>query len=340
MDLFKNVRIFSGSANKELAERVCDGLEAAIREEARKGRIPGIDIVRPKLAGADVKRFADGEIFVQLCENVRNKDVFIIQPTCPPVNDNLMELLIMVDAARRSSARSITAILPYYGYARQDRKSVSRTPITAALAARLIEEAGVDRLISVDLHAEQIQGFFHVPVDNLWAAGVLTAFYREEYKTVPGEDVKNLVLVSPDAGGAARCRAYAKRLRCDFAIVDKSRPRANECKMGGIVGDVEGKDCVLLDDLTDTAGSLTKASVLLLNAGAKKVEACVSHGVLSDPALDRIMTSPLERLVVTDTIPFRRDCPKVKVVSVAGLLAGAILAIVTEDGSISALLEG
>ena len=293
--LLSNLKIFSGNANRKLAEDICAYIADITQSNFTLGEV-------------EVKRFSDGEVFVKIKENVRNQDVFIIQPTSKPVNEHLMELLVMIDAARRASAASITAVIPYYGYARQDRKAEPRTPISAKLVASLLETAGVDRMISVDLHANQIQGFFHVPVDNLYAARNLTDHYRNMYHIpdpadMPHDYVNNdVVMVSPDAGGATRCRAYSKRLRCPMAIIDKRRPAPNQVEVTNVIGDVEGKDVILLDDMVDTAGSICSAAAFLKDRGAKRIEACVTHGVLSGPAIERINESAIERLVITDTI--------------------------------------
>jgi len=331
--LLSNLKVFSGNANKQLAQDIC----------AYIAKITNSDF---KLGEAEIKRFSDGEVFVKIKENVRNQDVFIIQPTSKPVNEHLMELLIMIDAARRASAASITAVIPYYGYARQDRKAEPRTPISAKLVASLLETAGVDRMISVDLHANQIQGFFHVPVDNLYAARDLTDYYRDLYgipdpADLPTDSVNdNVVMVSPDAGGATRCRAYSKRLRCPMAIIDKRRPAPNQVEVTNVIGDVADKDVILLDDMVDTAGSICSAAAFLKNRGAKRIEACVTHGVLSGPAIDRINESVIERLVITDTIlqtePEKTD--KIEVVSIAPLLGEAIRAVKT-NASISSLFD-
>ena len=307
-----DMKVFSGNANPELAKAICSYLD-----------IP--------LSRAEVRRFSDGEIFVEIGENVRGKDIFVIQPTCTPVNDHLMELVIMVDALRRASARRITAVLPYYGYARQDRKVAPRVPITAKVVAEMLTVVGVRRVLAMDLHAGQIQGFFNIPVDHLYAAPVLLKYISENYK--------NVIMVSPDAGGVERTRAFAKRLNTSLAIIDKRRERANECQAMNVIGDVSGKVAILLDDMVDTAGTLCSAADILLNAGAKEVHACCSHGVLSGPAIERIENSNIKHMVITDSIPLRgaaRDCKKIKVLSVAHLLAEAIRRIHSED-SVSSL---
>jgi ribose-phosphate pyrophosphokinase len=313
--MFKRVSIFSGNANRPLAEEICQVLEFP-------------------LGKTRVSRFSDGETFCVIEENVRGVDTYVVQPTCSPVNDNVMELLIMVDALRRASAGSITAVMPYYGYARQDRKVAPRTPITSKLVADLLVAAGVDRVVAVDLHAGQIQGFFNIPFDHLFAMpALLDDHLRQNYG---GRDV---VLVSPDAGGVERTRAFAKRLGGTLAIIDKRRERANVSEVMNIVGDVEGKPCLILDDLIDTAGTLVNAANALVKAGAKSVAACATHAVLSGPAVSRIAESPLTEVIVTNTIPLRPDAGptgKFRVISIARLLAEAIRRIHHSD-SVSSL---
>jgi ribose-phosphate pyrophosphokinase len=307
------LKFFTGNSNPQLAQNICAYLE--------------ID-----LGVIQVRRFSDGEIFVEIGENVRGKDIFVMQSTCSPVNDNLMELLIIMDALRRASARRITAVMPYYGYARQDRKVAPRVPITAKLVADLITAAGARRVLTMDLHAGQIQGFFNIPVDNLYAAPVLLNYIKENFQN-------NLVIVSPDVGGVERARAFAKRLNAQIAIIDKRRDRPNSSEVMHIVGNVKGCTVVLLDDMVDTAGTLAKAAAALADQGAAKIYACATHPVLSGPALDSIMKSPMDQLVVTDTIPLRdkaQDCPKIKVLSVAPLFGEAIRRIHDED-SVSSL---
>jgi ribose-phosphate pyrophosphokinase len=307
--------VFAGNANPQLAHDI-----------ARHLMVP--------LGRASVGRFSDGETTVELLENVRGRDVFIVQPTCPPANDHLMELLVMVDACRRASAARITAVVPYFGYARQDRRPrATRVPITAKLVANMIASAGVDRLLTVDLHADQIQGFFDIPVDNVYASPVLLGdAWKQKYE--------NLMVVSPDVGGVVRARALAKRLDdAELAIIDKRRPRANESEVMNIIGEVKGKTCVLIDDLVDTAGTLCHAAKALKDAGAKRVLAYITHAVLSGPAIDRISKSELDELVVTDTIPLReaaKNCPKIRQLSVAGLLAETMRRIRDEE-SVSSL---
>ena len=308
------LKLFTGNANPELAESVRRHL--------------GIE-----LGKAQVGTFSDGEVNVEIGENVRGCDCFVLQPTCAPVNSHLMELLITIDALRRSSARRITAVIPYYGYARQDRKVRPRLPISAKLVADLISTASTDRLLCLDLHAGQIQGFFNIPVDNLFATPVLLEAINTRHR---GEA---LTIISPDAGGVERSRAYAKRLNAGLAIIDKRREAANVAKVMNIVGDVEGCTCIIVDDIVDTAGTLTEAARALHDAGAASVSAAITHPVLSGPAIKRIAESPLEELVVTDTIPLKpeaKDCEKLQVVTVAPLLSEAIRRINNEE-SVSSL---
>lgn len=309
----KGIKVFAGNANPALARDICNYLS-----------LP--------LSTAEVRRFSDGEIFVEIGENVRGQDVFVIQPTCPPVNDHLMELVIMVDALRRASARRVTAVLPYYGYARQDRKVAPRVPITAKVVAEMMMAVGVRRVLTMDLHAGQIQGFFNIPVDNLYAAPVLLDYIAQTL----GND---LVMVSPDAGGVERTRAFAKRLNAGLAIVDKRREKANECTAMNVIGDVEGKTAILLDDMVDTAGTLCSGAEALIQAGATEVHACCSHGVLSGPAIERLEKSRIRSMVITDSIPLNeaaKKCEKIKVLSVCKLLGEAVKRIHSED-SVSSL---
>ncbi len=307
--------VFTGNANPQLAQDI-----------ARHLTVP--------LGRAAVSRFSDSESTVELLENVRGRDVFIVQPTCPPANDHLMELLVMTDACRRASAERITAVIPYFGYARQDRRPrAMRVPITAKLVANMIASAGVNRVLTVDLHADQIQGFFDIPVDNVYASPVLLGdVWKQKYD--------NLMVVSPDVGGVVRARALAKRLDdAELAIIDKRRPRPNESEVMNIIGEVKGKTCVLIDDLVDTAGTLCHAAEALKANGAKKVLAYITHAVLSGPAIDRISQSQLDELVVTDTIPLRpdaRNCKKIRQLTVAGLLAETMRRIRDEE-SVSSL---
>ncbi len=294
--------IFSGNSNPKLANKICDYLN-----------VP--------LGGAKVKTFSDGEIQIEINENVRSKEIFVIQSTCSPVNDNLVELLLMVDAFNRSSARRITVVIPYYGYARQDKKVAPRVPISAKLVADLLTVSGTDRIITMDLHAGQIQGFFNIPVDNLFSAPVIIDFIKKNFDN-------NVVIVSPDAGGAERARAFAKRLNTDLAIVDKRRDAPNEAKAMAIIGDVKGKVAIILDDMVDTAGTLAEAAEAITKKGAKEVYSCCAHPVLSGSAVDRIAESNLKRLIVTDTIPLSQKakaCDKIKVLSIADLVGEAIV---------------
>lgn len=288
------------------------------------------------LAKAMVSRFSDGEVMVELMEHVRGKDVFIVQPTCAPTNDNLMELLILVDAVRRSSAARITAVIPYLGYSRQDRRPRSaRVPISAKVVANMITVAGTDRVLTVDLHSDQIQGFFDLPVDNVYASPIfLSDIWRHEYP--------NLMVVSPDIGGVVRARALAKHLEVDLAIIDKRRPRPNEAKVMHVIGDVKGRTCVLVDDMVDTAGTLCKAGGALKKKGAAKVIAYCTHPVLSGPAVKNISKSMLDELVVTDTIPLReeaRACPKIRQLNIAEVLAETVYRISAEESVSSLFVE-
>lgn len=297
-----NFIIFSGNSNPELAKKICDYLN-----------LP--------LGGEKVKRFSDGEIQIEIDENVRSRDVFVIQSTCSPVNDNLVELLLMIDALKRASATRITAVIPYYGYARQDKKVAPRVPISAKLVADMLTVAGATRIITMDLHAGQIQGFFNIPVDNLFAAPLLIDFIKKNFD-------KDLVIVSPDAGGVERARAFAKRLGCGLAIVDKRRDAPNQAKAMAVIGDVSGAKVVILDDMVDTAGTLIEASEAIIRNGAKEVHACCAHPVLSGPAIERICASGLKSLIVTDTIPLQNnamDCGKIQVLSIAPLVGEAII---------------
>ena len=294
--------IFTGNSNPVLAKKICDYLDMP-------------------LGGAKVKTFSDGEIQIEIDENVRSKEVFVVQSTCCPVNDNLVELLLMIDALKRSSARRITAVLPYYGYARQDKKVAPRVPISAKLVADLITTAGAHRLITMDLHAGQIQGFFNIPVDNLFAATVLLDCIRNNF----GNDI---VIVSPDAGGAERARAFAKRLGVDLAIIDKRRSAPNQAKAMALIGNVKNKVAIIMDDMVDTAGTLTQAASAIMADGAHEVHACCSHPVLSGPAVDRIIDSPLKSIMVTDTVPLSGKalvCEKITVLSIAELVGEAIV---------------
>ena len=309
-----NMMLFTGNANPALAERAAQYLD-----------LP--------LGKAIVGRFSDGEVMVEIMENVRGKDVFILQPTCAPSNTNLMELLVMIDAIKRSSARRITAVIPYYGYARQDRRPrTARVAITARLVADMITVSGADRVLTMDLHADQIQGFFSIPTDNIYAGPVLLGdIWRHEYP--------DLLVVSPDVGGVVRARAMAKHLEADLAIIDKRRPKPNESKVMHIIGEVKGRTCVLMDDLVDTAGTLCEAAAALKEHGAGKVLAYCTHPVLSGQAVERITASELDELVVTDTIPLSEAggaCGKIRVLSIAELLAEAMRRVALDD-SVSSL---
>lgn len=296
--------LVSGTANPEFAQKVA----ASLGKE---------------LAEVEVKRFSDGEINVNIAESVRGKDVFIIQPTCAPANDNLMELLIIVDALKRSSAGSINAVIPYFGYARQDRKAAPRVPISAKLVADMIETAGVERVITIDLHASQIQGFFNIPVDHLTGSVLFVDYIKTK-------NLKNPIIASPDVGGVARARGYAEKLGYDLVIVDKKREKANESEVMNIIGDVEGRDVIILDDMVDTAGTLTKAADVLKVKGATSVMACCTHGVLSGPAFDRIEKSALDELVITDTIP-PKGGSKITTLTASNITAMAINRIYTNE---------
>lgn len=312
--MFKTtIQVFTGNAHPHLAREICRYLEVPL------GR-------------ARVSRFSDGEVNVEIEENVRGVDTYVVQSTCAPVNDNLMEMLVMIDALKRASAESITAVIPYYGYARQDRKSAPRTPISAKLVADLISAAGTTRVLAMDLHAAQIQGFFNIPFDHLYAKPALTDYLRQVMGT-------NSVVVSPDAGGVERARAYSKVLGLPLAIIDKRRKAANVAEVLHLIGDVDGRDAVLIDDMIDTAGTLTQAARALREKGARRVVACATHAVLSGPAMARITESEIEEVVVTDTIPLSPEaqkCPKVKVISASRLLGEAIKRIHNAD-SISSL---
>jgi ribose-phosphate pyrophosphokinase len=306
-------KIFSGTANDGLAQDICEYLGLPLGQ-------------------VHIDKFSDGETYVQIMENVRGADVFLVQPTCDPVNEHLMQLLLMIDALKRASAERITAVLPYYGYARQDRKDKPRMPISARLIANLIQRAGADRVLTLDLHAAQIQGFFDVPVDHLFAAPVMLEYFESTGR-------RDLTVVSPDAGGVERARAFAKHLNAPLAIIDKRRTEVNVAEVMHIIGDVEDKHCLIVDDLIDTAGTLVKAAEALLKHGALTVTACATHAVLSGPAVERIETSCLQEVVVTNSIPLREDamrCTRIKTLSVAPLLARAIQSI-HEDGSVSTL---
>ena len=291
-------KLFSGSANPEFATKVAEYL--------------GMNV-----SNATLNKFSDGEISVQITESVRGQDVFIIQPTCAPTNDNLMELLIMVDALKRSSAKSISAVIPYYGYARQDRKAAPRVPITAKLVADILETAGISRVVTIDLHAAQIQGFFNIPADNLFGSILFVNYIKSK-------NLKNPIIASPDIGGVARARQYADKLGYDLVIVDKKREKANESQVMNIIGDVKGKDVILVDDMVDTAGTLVKAAEVLKEKGANSVMACCTHGVLSGPAYDRVANGVLDELVISDTIPTKKNAKKITVLTASTIIGEAI----------------
>jgi ribose-phosphate pyrophosphokinase len=311
---FDHLAVFTGNANPALASEICDSLGVPLGE-------------------ASVRTFSDGEIHLQVHQNVRGADVFVVQPTCTPVDRNLLELLLMIDALRRASAARITAVLPYYGYARQDRKDKPRVPISAKLVAKLLETAGADRILALDLHAAQIQGFFDIPVDHLFATPVLIEHFRDPAA------YEDLVVVSPDAGGVERARAFAKKLSRPLAIIDKRREEANVAEVMNVIGNVRDKHCLMVDDLIDTAGTLVKGAEALLASGARQVSACATHPVLSGPAVQRIENSPITEVVVTNSIPLSREgarCARICTLSVAPLLARAIQSI-HEETSVSTL---
>jgi ribose-phosphate pyrophosphokinase len=307
------LKVFSGSANPDLAHEICEYLRCGMGK-------------------ASMTRFSDGEIYFQIEENVRGADVFIVQPSCTPVDSNLMELFLMIDAFKRSSARRITAVLPYFGYARQDRKDKPRVPISSKLVSDLLVASGTHRLLTMDLHAPQIQGFFSIPVDHLFAAPVLVDHFQKL-------NLPKLTVVSPDAGGVERARAFAKRLHAELAMVNKRRLEANVAQVMNVIGDVDGQNCLVVDDMIDTAGTLVKTVEALKNNGAVKVYACATHPVLSGPAVDRIEKSQLEEVIVTNTIPLsaeQRKCKKIRTLSVAKLLGEAVKAI-HDETSVSGL---
>ena len=312
----KDIKIFSGTSNRPLAEAICKE-------------------VGTELGNAEVGAFSDGENFVSIYETVRGSDVFVVQSTSSPVNDNLMELLIMIDALKRASAGRITAVMPYFGYARQDRKTKPRDPISAKLVANLITRAGADRVLTMDLHASQIQGFFDIPVDNLAGNPIFVDYYAKKY----GSECENMMVVSPDVGSVSRARAFAQKLHMNLAIVDKRRQKANSCEVMNVIGDVRDKDCILFDDMVDTAGSLCGAAQALVElGGAVDVIACASHGVLSGPAVERIEKSVLKEVYFLDTVPPKAGvaCDKIKYLSVAHMFAEAIERIY-EEVSVSKL---
>lgn len=307
------LRVFGGTANTALTNEICEYLDC-------------------ELGKSSLTRFSDGEIYYQILENVRGADVFIVQPTCPPVDSNLIELFLMIDAFKRASARRITAVLPYFGYARQDRKDKPRVPISSKVVSDLLVASGSDRILSMDLHAPQIQGFFNIPVDHLFAAPVLVEYFQKL-------NLPNLTVVSPDAGGVERARAFAKRLNAELAMVNKRRIEANVAQVMNVIGDVKGQTCLVVDDIIDTAGTLVKTVEALLKEGATKVYACCTHPVLSGPAVERIQESGLVEVITTNTIPLHseaRKCKKISVLSVGKLLAQAIQSI-HEEASVSVL---
>ena len=309
------IEILCGNSNKPLAEAIAKELNLTV-------------------SNAEVGKFSDGEISITLPRTVRGKDVFIIQSTSAPVNDNLMELLIMIDACKRASAGRITAVMPYFGYARQDRKARPRDPITAKLVADILTTAGADRVLTMDLHAAQIQGFFEIPVDHMYGAPSLAKYYKNKMD-------ENWVVVSPDVGSVGRARNFASRVDASLAIVDKRRPKANAVEVMNVIGDVKGKTCIMVDDMIDTAGTICQGAEALAKNGAKEIFACCTHGVLSGPAMERLIASPIKEIVVLDTIDLPenvRSCPKVKVVSCAKLIAKAITSIYS-DSSLSAIYE-
>lgn len=313
MTNFKNIRLISGNANLELAQEISE-------------------IIKLPLTNRVLKRFSDGEIWVEIEENIRMQDAYIIQPTCHPANENLMELLVMMDALKRASVATITAVIPYYGYSRQDRKVQPRVPISAKLVADLLTSAGADRVVSIDLHAGQIQGFFNIPFDHLYAMPVFMRYFEEN-------PLKDMIVVSPDAGGAERARAYAKRFSTNMAMIDKRRAGPNVSEVMNIIGDVKKKNCIIVDDIVDTAGTLCSAAKTLLENGAKSVMACITHPVFSGPAIELISRSMLEKVVVTNTIPLvasARECKKIEQLSVASLLSESIFRIAKGE-SVSSL---
>ncbi len=313
--MYRKPKVFAGRSNPKFAEAVCQHLEIPL------GKI-------------EITNFMDGEVYVQIKENIRGHDVYLIQSTCPPVNDHIMELVLMLDATKRASPGCITVVMPYFGYARQDRKVEARVPISAKAVADVLTAAGAQRLLTIDLHAGQIQGFFNIPVDNLFASAVFIDYIRNL-----GYD--DLVIVAPDAGGVERARAYAKRLNVDLGIIDKRRTPKNQAEVMHVIGDVSGRVAILVDDMVDTSGTITRGADALMENGAKAVFACATHAVLTGPALERINNSAVEELVVTDTIPLNgkdKECPKLKVLSVAPLMAETIQRI-HEGLSVSALFD-
>lgn len=316
MSVTGSIKIFSGNAHRALAEEICGYLSC-------------------DLGRASTDRFSDGEFNFQIGENVRGTDVFIIQPTCPPTDEHLMELLVMIDTCRRASAASVTAVIPYFGYARSDKKDRPRVPIAAKLVANLLTTAGAQRVVTVDLHASQIQGFFDIPVDHLFAAPVIVDYFQQN-------EIENLIVVSPDTGGAERARAYAKRLNAGLALCDKRREKANVAEVMNIVGDVSGKNCLIIDDMCDTGGTICKVAQALYENDANEIYACFSHAVLSGRAVDNISASHIKKVIVTNTIPLREDAEKlraegrIELLSIARLLANGIKSI-HDETSVSSL---
>ncbi len=310
------MKILAGNSNLPIAQEISKFLQVPLMK-------------------AEVKRFADQEVFVEVQENVRGEDVFLVQATSCPCNDNIMELLVCIDALKRASAKRITAVIPYFGYARQDRKPGPRTPISAKLVANLLETAGADRVLTVDLHAGQIQGFFDIPVDNLYAKPVLVKHIRSNH------DISNVTVVSPDVGGVVRARSYARSIDSDLAIIDKRRERAGVSEVMNVIGEIEGKDCIIVDDIVDSAGTLCNAAQALIDQGAHSVMAYITHGVLSGPAIERITNSALSKLYITNTIQLvaeAQSCEKIEVVSIAPLIAEAMKRV-SEETSVSSLFE-
>ena len=299
----RDIKVFAGNSNPRLAREICS-------------------LIGIKLGDAEVGTFSDGEIYASFYETVRGSDVFVLQSTCQPGNKNLMELLIMIDALKRASASRVTAVIPYFGYARQDRKAKARDPITAKLVANMITKAGADRVLTMDLHASQIQGFFDIPVDNLAGNPIFVDYYSKKF----GEDCENMMIVSPDVGSVSRARIFSQKLHTNLAIVDKRRPRANESEVMNVIGNIKGYDCILVDDLIDTGGSLCNAANALVKEGARRIFACASHGVLSGPALEKLNNSPVEELALLDTIPpvDSSRCGKLKYLPVAPMFSEAI----------------
>ena len=331
----KDIKIFTANSNPKLAADIVEALKKRIAEyklsELSSGEVKLGEI---SLGKAEVGLFSDGEIFVNIQETVRGSDVFVVQSTCAPVNDNLMELLIMIDAFKRASAGRITAVIPYYGYARQDRKSKARDPISAKLVADLITSAGADRVLTMDLHAPQIQGFFNIPLDHLLGVPRLAPYFQEKFK----DNMDDVVVVSPDFGSVTRARNFAQRLNTSIAIIDKRRPRPNVSEVMNIIGEIKDKTVILVDDMIDTAGTITHGAQALVDKGAKEVYACCTHPVLSGPAMERIQNSPIKELVVLDTVPIPEDkmIDKIKILSVADFFAEAIKRIYA-DISVSTL---